>query len=194
MRLNKFFIMIVAMSGAAHAGENLLADGNLGTGPVPPWTAVPAGLSYSIIANDGQPAPSAELTTSVSGPSGQGLYQCIPTTAGKVYRLSAYIKSTSASSTTVTAVGLAALFYTGTTCNVGGTPLGLGNATTNPNLLTANVWTLLTSTPTTAPANTASALVGLGANGANSAVYTFRADSAFFGLNDVIFYGGFEND
>ena len=46
----------------------------------------------------------------------------------------------------------------------------------------------------TAPAGTVSALVGLGADAANTAVYTFRADSAYFGLNDVIFYDGFEVD
>ena len=199
MRLHHFLVLIVTLSGTTHAGENLLGDGNLGTGPVPPWVTVPVtGLSYSVIANDGQPAPSVEITTggpSGSSSSGQGLYQCVPTTAGKVYRLSAYVKRTSASTTTVSAVGLAAVFYTGTTCNVGGGfPLGLGNATVGPNTLVTNVWTAVNSGPVTAPGGTSSALVGLGANGANSAVYTFRADTAFLGLNDVIFYNGFEND
>ena len=194
MLFHKFVVLIVTLSGAAHAGENLLSDGNFASAPVPSWTPVPLTLSYSVIANDGQPAPpSAEMTTSGSGSSGQGLYQCVPTTAGMVYRLSAYIKSTSASATTVSAVGLAAVFYTGTTCKSGGFPLGLGNATVGPNTLTANVWTAVNSGPVTAPAGTQSALVGLGANGANTAVYTFRADTAFFGLNDVLFFDGFEN-
>jgi len=193
MRLHKFAVLIVTLSVAAHASENLLSDGKFGTGPVPPWTPVPVTLSYSIIANDGQPAPpSVDMTTSGSGSSGQGLYQCVPTTAGVVYRLTAYIKRTSASTTTVSSIGIAAAFYTGAGCT--GFPLGLGNATVNPNTLTTNVWTKMDSGAVTAPGGTQSALVGLGANAANTAVYTFRADSAFFGLNDVIFFDGFEND
>jgi hypothetical protein len=191
MRLHKLFVLIVVASGAAHAGENLLSDGNFATGPVPPWTPVPVALVNTLIANDGQPlAPSAEITTSVSGPSGQGLYQCIPIVPGTVYRLSAHIKRTSASTTTVTNIGLAAAFYTGVGCT--GIPLGLGNATVDPNTLATNAWTTVTSVPTAAPGGTQAALVGLGANGANNAVYTFRADSAFFGLNDVLFNDGFE--
>ena len=191
MRLHKFFVLIVVASGAAHAGENLLSDGNFAAGAVPPWTPVPAGLTNTLIANDGKPvAPSAEITTSGSGSSGQGLYQCIPIAAGTIYRLSAYIKRTSASTTTVTNVGLAALFYSGAACN--GIPLGLGNATADPNTLVTNVWTAVSSGPVTAPGGALTALVGLGVNAANTAVYTFRADSAFFGLNDVLFYDGFE--
>ena len=191
MRLNKLFVLIVSLSGAAHAGENLLADGNFATGPVPPWTPVPVTLNDTLIANDGYPAtPSAEMTTSGAGSSGQGLYQCIPITPGTVYRLSAYIKRTSASTTTVSTIGLAAVFYTGANCT--GAPLGLGNATVDPDTLVTNVWTAVNSGPVTAPGGTQTALVGLGANGANTAVYTFRADSAYFGLNDVVFYDGFE--
>lgn len=191
MNVQKIFALIVVVSGTAHAGENLLVDANFATGPVPPWTPVPLALSNSLIANDGQPmAPSAEMTTSGTGSSGQGLYQCIPITPGAIYRLSAYIKRTSASTTTVTSVGLAAAFYTGAGCT--GIPLGLGNATIDPDTLVANVWTLVSSVPVTAPAGTQAALVGLGANGANTAVYSFRADSAFFGLNDVLFYDGYE--
>jgi hypothetical protein len=190
MRLLKFFILIVTASGAAHAGENLLGDGNFATGPVPPWGPVPGTLTNTLIANDGKPAPpSAEITTSGSGSSGQGLYQCVAVTPGKVYRLSAYIKRTSASSTTVTNVGLAAVFYS-SVCS--GFPLGLINATVDPNTLTTGVWTAVASGPVTAPAGAQVALVGLGVNAANTAVYTFRADSAFFGLNDVLFYDGFE--
>jgi hypothetical protein len=191
MRLNKLFVLIVLLSGAAHAGENLLSDGNFATGPVPPWTPVPPTLSNSLIGNDGfTGAPSAEMTTSGTGSSGQGLYQCVPTTPGKVYRLSAYIKRMSASTTTVSTVGIAGLFYTGANCS--GTPLGLINATVDPDTLVTNVWTAVNSGAVTAPAGTLNALVGLGANGANTAVYTFRADTAFFGLNDVLFYDGFE--
>src|SRR5664279_4135811 len=92
MRLNKLFVLIVSLSGAAHAGENLLSDANFATTPVPSWTPVPLTLSNTLIANDGYTgAPSAEMTTSGSGSSGQGLYQCIPITPGTVYRLSAYI-------------------------------------------------------------------------------------------------------
>jgi hypothetical protein len=191
MKLHKFITLIVVASGAAHAGENLLSDPNFATGPAPPWVPVPLTLSNSLIGNDGYPSPpSAEMTTSGSGSSGQGLYQCIPITPGTVYRLSSYIKRTSASTTTVSSVGLAAAFYTGANCT--GAPLGLGNATVDPDTLTANVWTFVNSGPVTAPVGTQTALVGLGANGANTAVYTFRADSAFFGLNDVLFYDGFE--
>jgi hypothetical protein len=192
MRLHKLFVLIVVASGAAHAGENLLSDGNFATGPFPPWIPVPFGLSNSLIANDGHPAaPSAEMTTSGSGSSGQGLYQCVPVTAGKVYRLSGYIKRTSASSTTVTNAGFGAAFFLGATCN--STGLGLANATVlDPNTLITNVWTAVGSGPVTAPGGAQSALVGVGVNGANTAVYTFRADSGFFGLNDVIFYDGFE--
>lgn len=191
MRLNKLFVLIVSLSGAAHAGENLLSDGNFATGPVPPWTPVPVTLNDTLIAGDGYPSiPSAEMTTSGAGSSGQGLYQCVPITPGKVYRLSAYVKRMSASTTTVSSVGLAAAFYTGLGC--GGTPLGLGNATVDPDTLVTNVWTAVTSGPVTAPGGTQTALVGLGANAANTAVYTFRADSAYFGLNEVIFFDGFE--
>ncbi len=191
MLLRNILVLIVAASGTAHAGENLLSDGNFATTPVPSWTPVPVTLSNTFITNDGfTGAPSAEMTTSVTGPSGQGLYQCVPTTPGKVYRLSAYIKRTSASTTTVSTVGIAALFYTGANCT--GTPLGLGNATVSPNTLVTNVWTAVNSGAVTAPVGTQTALVGLGTNGSNSAVYTFRADTAYFGLNDVIFYDGFE--
>lgn len=199
MRLHHLLVLIVTLSGTTHAGENLLSDGNLGAGPVPPWAPVPvSGLSYSVIANDGQPAPSVEITTggpSGSSSSGQGLYQCVPTTPGAVYRLTAFIKRTSVSTTTVATVGIAAAFYSGAGCTQ--FPVGLGNATVGPNTLVTGVWTAVNSGPVTAPVApfpAVSALVGLGANGANNAVYTFRADTAFFGLNDVIFYSGFEND
>lgn len=191
MRLHRLFVLIAIASGAAQAGENLLADPNFASGPVPPWTPVPVTLNYTLVGNDGFPVkPSAEMTTSGSGSSGQGLYQCIPIVPGTVYRLSAYIKRTDANTTSVSSIGLAAAFYTGANCS--GVPLGLGNATVDPDSLTANVWTLVNSGPVTAPGGTQAALVGLGANGANTAVYTFRADSAYFGLNDVVFYDGFE--
>jgi len=191
MRMHKIALLIALVSGAAHAGENLLGDGDFGTGPIPPWTPVPVTLVYAVVANDGQPAaPSVDITTSGAGSSGQGLYQCVPITPGTSYRASAYVKSTSASATTITSIGLAAAFYTGPAC--GGIPLALANATANPNTLTLDTWTKLDSGPVTAPFGTQTALVGLGANAANTAVYTFRADSAFFGLSDVIFFDGFE--
>ena len=193
MRLRTLALLIVGLSGSAHASQNLLANGNFGIGPVPPWTPVPVTLSYTAIPGDGDPAaPSVDITTSGTGSSGQGLYQCVATTPGTVYRATAHIKRTSAATTTISSIGIAALFYTGAGCT--GTPLGLANATVSPNTLVLNAWTRVDSGGVAAPAGTVNALVGLGANASNTAVYTFRGDSAYFGLNDVIFSAGFEND
>ena len=193
MRLRTLAILIVGLSGSAHASQNLLANGNFGIGPVPPWTPVPVTLSYTAIPGDGDPAePSVDITTSGTGSSGQGLFQCVATTPGTVYRATAHIKRTSAATTTISSIGIAALFYTGAGCT--GTPLGLANATVSPNTLVLNAWTRVDSGGVAAPAGTVNALVGLGANASNTAVYTFRGDSAYFGLNDVIFSAGFEND
>lgn len=194
MRLHTLAILFVGLSGTAHASQNLLQNGNFGIAPVPSWLPVPVTLSYTHFMSDGQPAaPSVDITTSGTGSSGQGFYQCVATTPGTVYRATAYVKRTSgAPTTTISSIGLAALFYTGANCT--GTPLGLANATVSPNTLVMNVWTKVDSGAVTAPAGTVNALVGLGANAANTEVYTFRGDSAYFGLADVIFSAGFEND
>jgi len=117
MRSCKLALLFIALSRVAHAGENLLSDGNFDTGPFPPWIPIPFTLSYSTVSSDGIPAhPAVDITTSGSGSSGQGLYQCVSTTAGAVYRASTYVKRTSASTTSITTVGLAAAFYTGASC------------------------------------------------------------------------------
>lgn len=188
MRTVSWAILGLSLASSAHA-QNLLVDGDFNSGSTC-WQNV-ALASMNVVASDGTPAPSVDLTTSTSGASGQGLYQCISVTAGASYRIGASVKRTSSAPTAISTVGIAVAFYGPPYCGVG-SPLGGSGAVSDPDVLAVGTWTALHASNIVAPPGATFALVGVGANNANAGSYTFRVDSAFFGPNEYIFGNGFD--